>query len=479
MRFREVAAFAWGSVVAHRLRSTLTILGIVIGIASVILLTSLGEGSRRYILSEFSQFGTNLMSINKGKTETTGLPGALGGTIRKLTIDDAEALRRVGSVEKLVPVTFGSARVEAGERGRNVIVYGVTAEVPDVWKFRVRQGRFLPAGDPRRGAPLTVLGPKLKRELFGDVNPLGEHVRIGGARFLVIGVMEPKGQFLGFDMDDTAYIPVASAQALFHTDELTEIDVLFAREAMAERVKASIRRALMDRHGGEEDFTITTQTEMLDVLGRVLGVVSAAVGGIAGISLVVGAIGILTMMWISVGERTGEIGLVRALGATRPQVLTLFLFEAALLSSAGGALGVAIGLGLGALLRLVVPGLPLHVAPAFVAAALAASFAVGLVSGVLPARRAARARPAGGAARGVTPPSAADGGTGGARAAPARRLLRARRPAFRRCLPEGRKRSEARASRDSRGRSDTRRRRRRAWCAHRASRGSSRCGCGP
>jgi putative ABC transport system permease protein len=209
----------------------------------------------------------------------------------------------------------------------------------------------------------------------------------------VIGVMEPKGQFLGFDMDDTAYIPVASAQALFHTDELTEIDVLFSREAASDRVKAGIRRVLMDRHGGEEDFTITTQTEMLDVLGRVLAVVSGAVGGIAGISLVVGAIGILTMMWISVGERTGEIGLTRAIGATRSQILRIFLVESALLSLGGGAIGVAAGLGIGWLVRAAVPGLPFHTRPLFVVAALAVSLVVGLASGVLPARRAARLDP--------------------------------------------------------------------------------------
>ncbi len=392
MSTRELLRLAWGSVAAHRLRSGLTVLGIVIGIASVILLTALGEGTRRYILEEFSQFGTNLIAINKGKTTTSGIPGAIGGTVRKLTIEDAEALRRVPGVEKLVPVAFGSARVEAGERGRDVIIYGVTAEVPDVWRFRVRQGRFLPPGDPRRGAPLTVLGPRLKQEIFGDANPLGEHVRIGGARFLVVGVMEPKGQFLGFDMDDTAYVPVARAQALFHRDELTEIDVVFSREVSAEGVRQGIRRVLMDRHG-EEDFTITTQTEMLDVLGRVLSVVSLAVGGIAAISLLVGAIGILTMMWISVGERTGEIGLVRAIGATRRQVLQLFLVEAALLSAAGGAIGIAAGLGIAGLLRLALPGLPLHTAPAFVVAALAVSVLVGLASGVLPARRAARLEP--------------------------------------------------------------------------------------
>jgi len=393
MTTAELLAFSGRAIVARRLRSVLTILGIVIGIASVILLTSLGEGTKRYILAEFSQFGTNLIAVHKGHTSTGGVPGAIGGTTRRLTIEDAEAVRRVAGVEKIVPVTFGSARVEAGERGRNVIIYGVTAEVPDVWRFRVRQGRFLPPADPRRAAPLTVLGPRLSRELFGDRNPLGEHVRIGGARFLVVGVMESKGQFLGFDMDDTAYVPVASAQNLFHRDELTEIDVLFGREASAAAVKDRIRRALMDRHGGEEDFTVTTQTEMLDVLGRVLSVVSLAVGGIAAISLLVGAIGILTMMWISVGERTSEIGLVRALGATRAQVLSVFLAEAAMLSLAGGAAGVAAGLGLGAVLRLAAPGLPIHTTPVFVGAALAMSLAVGLASGVLPARRAAALDP--------------------------------------------------------------------------------------
>lgn len=388
---RDSLRLAWGSIAAHRLRSALTVLGIVIGIASVILLTSLGEGARLAILSEFTQFGTNLMKVSRGKIETMGVPGA--ATVRKLTIEDGEALRRVPGVEEVVPLCAGTARVEAGERGRDVVVYGVTADVPRVWKFVVGQGRFLPPGDPRRGAPLAVLGPTLKRELFGEANALGEHVRIGGRRALVIGVMEPKGQFLGIDLDDTVYIPVANAMTLFNTDDLMEIDVLFAEGLHAAAVKERMRVALMDRHGGQEDFTIITQTEMLDVLNRVFGVVTLAVGGIAAISLLVGAIGILTMMWISVGERTAEIGLERAIGASRAQVVRLFLLEAALLSVAGGAIGVLAGVGVGWLLRLVVPALPLSTAPEFVAAALAVSLAVGLSAGVLPARRAAALDP--------------------------------------------------------------------------------------
>jgi len=390
---RDFLWLAWGSIAAHRLRSALTMLGIVIGIASVILLTSLGEGTRLAILSEFTQFGTNLMAVRRGRIQTTGVPGALGATVRKLTIEDAEALRRVEGVEDVVPIATGTARVEAGERGRGVVVYGVTSEVPRVWRFEVGQGRFLPSGDPRRGAPLAVLGPTLKRELFGQANALGEHVRIGGRRFLVIGVMAPKGQFLGLDIDDSAYVPVASAQSLFNADELQGIDILFSAGVPAAAVKKRVRRALILRHEGQEDFTVFTQTEMLDVLNRVLGVVTLAVGGIGAISLLVGAIGILTMMWISVGERTAEIGLVRAIGASRAQVVRLFLVEAALLSLAGGTVGLLAGIGAGWLLRLAVPALPLRTAPEFIAAALAVSLAVGLSAGVLPARRAAALDP--------------------------------------------------------------------------------------
>lgn len=390
---RDIWKLAWSSISAHPLRSSLTMLGIVIGIASVILLTSLGEGTRRSLGAEFSQFGTNVMAIHRGKTTTSGIPGAVGGTIRELTIEDSEALRRVPGVERVVPVAWGSARVEAGERGRSVFVYGVTSEVPAVWKFPVRQGRFLPPGDPRRAASLAVLGPKLKHELFGDANALGERVRVAGRRFVVIGVMEPKGQLFGFDMDDTVYIPVASAMTLFNTEELIEIDVLFSLGIPVDRVKAGVREELMRRHGGEEDFTVSTQTEALDVLNRVMKVVTLAVGAIGGISLVVGAIGILTMMWIAVRERTGEIGLVKAIGAAPSQIARLFLLEAALLSLAGGVVGVLAGILVGALLRWAVPALSVHVAPGFVVAALLVSLAVGVAGGVLPARRAARLDP--------------------------------------------------------------------------------------
>jgi putative ABC transport system permease protein len=389
----DLIRLAASAVLAHRLRSILTTLGIVIGIASVMLLTSLGEGTRQYILSEFTQFGTNLLQISPGRITTQGIPSAMGGTVRKLTLEDADAVRRVPGVERVVPVSFGQARVEAGERGRSVYIYGVTSDVPATWKFLIGEGRFLPEGDLRRGEPVAVLGPTLKRELFGDGNALGEHVRIGGRRLQVIGLMAPKGQMLGFDIDDAAYVPVAVAQQLFNRDELLEIDVLFSHAGESAAVVDRIRDVLTRRHDNEEDFTVVTQREMLDTADRILGIVSLGVSGIAAISLIVGAIGVLTMMWISVGERTSEIGLLKALGAAPAQILVIFLGEALMLSLAGGALGVAGGFTIAAMIRLIVPALPLSTSLRYVALALLTSVVVGLLSGVLPARRAARLDP--------------------------------------------------------------------------------------
>jgi putative ABC transport system permease protein len=389
----DLGSIALGAVRGHRLRSFLSMLGIAIGIAAVILLTSIGEGTRRYMIAEFTQFGTNVLAVNPGKTETVGIPGVFGGTTRKLTIDDAEALARLPSVDKVVPVAMGQARVEAGARGRSVFVYGVTSDVPDVWKFQVRQGSFLPPGDPRRGASVAVLGPKLKRELFAERNALGEFVRIAGMRLRVIGVMAPKGQILGIDIDDSAYVPVATAMQMFNLEELMEIDVLFSHEGLTAGVEEAVRRRLTDRHGGHEDFTITTQTAMLEVFDNVMDVVTMAVAGIGAISLLVGAIGVLTMMWIAVSERIREIGLMRAVGATAEQVEHLFLIESVVVTLIGGAGGIVLGLAIAGIIRLTLPELPVYTPFGYVLAALAVSAAAGLLSGLVPARRAAALDP--------------------------------------------------------------------------------------
>ena len=389
----ELARIAAKAIVSHRLRSVLSMIGIAIGVTSVILLTSLGEGTRRYMVEQFSQFGTNIIAINPGKVDTGGVPGVMGGTTQKLTLDDAEALRRLPGIESLVPFSFGMARVEGEGRGRSVFVYGVTPDMDDVWRWNIRVGSFWPDGDPRQGFQQAVLGPKLKREIFGTENPLGKFVKIAGSRFRVVGLMEAKGQMMGFDLDDAAFIPVATAMRIFNLDELNEIDLTFAGGRDPAEVADDIRILLAERHDDKEDVTITTQAAMLETFDNIMNIITMAVGAIGGISLLVGAIGILTMMWIAVGERTNEIGLIRSIGATRRQVEFVFLTEAAVLALLGGVLGILVGLGICALLRAAVPGLPVHTPMIFLFAAVAVSFVTGVVSGVMPARRAARLDP--------------------------------------------------------------------------------------
>lgn len=385
--------FALSALVGHRLRSVLSALGVAIGVAAVILLTSLGEGTREYVVSQFSQFGTDLLAINPGKVKTLGLPGMLGGTTHKLTIDDSEALRQIPGVKALVPMAIGQARVEGGGKGRSVYIYGVGHQVPETWQFPVSQGRFLPATDPRRKGATAVLGPKLSRELFGEASALGKRVRIAGTGLLVVGIMEPKGQLLGFDLDDAAYVPVATAMDLFNVDELNEIDILTENADVIPFVVEGVRALLIERHRGEEDFTITTQAEMLDTFGRILGIITVSVSGIAAVSLLVGGMGIMTIMWISVTERTREIGLLRSLGVTPNGISRLFLTESVVVALLGGLAGIGFGLGSAAITRYFVPTMPLKTSPTAVIAAVVMSLVVGMASGWLPARRAARMDP--------------------------------------------------------------------------------------
>jgi putative ABC transport system permease protein len=389
----DLLRLSLGTFQGHRLRTALSMLGIAIGVGAVILLTSLGEGARRYMVEEFSQFGTNLLQIQPGKTETHGVPGGLFGSNQKLTIDDAEALTRVPILQSVVPIAIGQARVEGNGRGRSVLVYGTTDQFPATIKVPVGQGDFLPAGDPRRGGSVAVLGPKLKHELFGEESALGQTVRIAGSRLRVIGVMASKGQVLGMDLDDTAYIPVATAMRLFNLEELQEIHVMFAHEGLTDAAIEAARAVLIDRHRGEEDFTIVSQTEMLSVFGRVMDVVTLGIAVIAGISLLVGSIGIFTMMWISVSERVPEVGLMRALGATGEQIRDLFLVEAILLTTAGGITGLLGGGLIVLLVRWVLPDFPAAAPVRYVVASLVVSVVAGLLSGVGPARRAARLEP--------------------------------------------------------------------------------------
>lgn len=391
MRLRDGFALTTSALTSRPLRSLLTMLGVAIGIAAVALLTAIGEGLRGYVLDNFSQFGTRIIAIHPGKTQTGGLGGILS-SVRPLSLSDADALRRLPHVEAVVPLIQGAGDIQYGQFSRSSDIFGAGHQLAQAWRFRLSLGQFLPPARDGRSPPYAVLGHKLRVELFGEDNPLGQAVRIGGTRFRVIGVMEEKGQLLGFDLDDIAYIPVDWAQALFNREGLMEIDLVFgpgtASVPMAERIRA----LLIERHG-MEDFNLTTQDDMLASLGRILAVLTYAIAALGGVSLLVGAVGILTIMATTVGERTAEIGLLRAIGASPRQVLGLFLAEATLLSLAGGLLGLLLMALLLGLLHLAAPDLPLALRPAFLLLALLLSALIGMLAGLAPARAAARLHP--------------------------------------------------------------------------------------
>jgi putative ABC transport system permease protein len=392
MEVADLVRFTALSALSHRLRSALTALGIGIGVAAVVLLTSIGEGLHQYMLAEFTQFGTNIVGINPGVSTTFGSPTGVLNTERPLSIDDAEALKRVPRVVATMPVVQGNASVEGNGRERRVMVSGVGTAMPRIFQFKVSLGEFLPPDDPRAPRAFAVLGSKLRDELYGETIPVGERIRIGGDRYRIIGVMEAKGTVLGFDLDDTVYIPAARGLELFNRDSLMEVDVLYAEGAGVEEVREGIRRMLVARHGGE-DFTITTQQQMLDVLGSVLNVVTFAVAALGSISLLVGGVGIFTIMTIAVRERTFEIGLLRALGALRGQVRNLFIGESILLAGVGGLAGLLLGALIIEFLKLVFPAMPVSYSIPYAVAAELLAMLIGLIAGVWPAQRAARLDP--------------------------------------------------------------------------------------
>ena len=392
MRLADALRFTWATVTAHRLRSALTALGIAIGVAAVILLTAIGEGLHRFVIAEFTQFGTNLITVTPGRIQTHGASLGAVNTIRPLTIDDAIALKRAPHVLASDPMVQGNGEVNWNGRSRRVTLYGVGPDFARALSMRVSSGEFLPQDDPRAARAFAVLGSKVARELFGGENPLGARVRIGGERYRVVGVMESKGQILGFDLDDTVFFPAARALDMFNRESLVEIHVAYEPTAPVAEVEAGLKRILVARHGAE-DFTVTPQQKMLEVFGTLLDAITFAVAAIGALSLVVGGVGILTILPSSVAERTSEIGLLRAIGATRRRVLVLFLAEAALLAAVGGLAGLAAGWGIAGLAKLVVPALPVQVSAFYAALAEGVAVGVGLVAGVLPARQAARLDP--------------------------------------------------------------------------------------
>jgi putative ABC transport system permease protein len=395
MDVREALALALEMLVANRVRSALTMLGVVIGVAAIILLVSLGEGATAYITNELTGLGTNLLIITPGKTQTSGgFHPPIASTVRKLTYDDAVALRRRASLlTDAVPLVLGTGKIRYQGNSRHVSVVGVTPEFQRVRNLYVEIGQFLSEEDVEGRRRVVVLGRTVKRELFGEENPLGRFVTLADSRYRVIGIMERKGVSLGFDIDDLVFVPVKSAQDLFDTDRLLEILASVGSPDDIDRAIQQVRDILIRRHGNREDFTVISQGAILSAFTTILKILTAVLGGIAGISLVVGGIGIMNIMLVSVRERTREIGIRKAVGARRRDILGQFMIESIVLSTLGGLLGIIVGVGGAKGLSLFFTYLPTRVSMWAVLMAFGFSAAVGVFFGVYPARRAARLDP--------------------------------------------------------------------------------------
>ena len=389
MRFIDVVQFASGSLSGSRTRTWLMILAMSIGVASVLILTALGEGARLYVVNQFSSLGTNLVLVFPGRTETAGIgPGMLLGQIpRELSLDDAEALLKSRAVKRIAPLTLGSSQISRDALNREVIVLGSTSDLLEVRHMSLALGQFLPAGNA--GESVCVLGAKIRRELFGKESAIGAWVRLGDRRFRVIGVMASQGESMGFNTDEIVIVPVASAHMLFNTTGLFRILVEAKSREAIEQAKKDTETILFARHNGERDVTVITQDAVLATFDRILRALTLAVGGIAAISLSVAGILIMNVMLIAVSQRVQEIGLLKALGAPAKQIRNLFFTEAILLSSVGSAVGLIIGETGVLVIAKIYPTLPVATPWWAVLAAIGISLITGVSFSVWPARRAA------------------------------------------------------------------------------------------
>lgn len=394
MRLDDTVRGAARALTAHPGRTWLTLLAMALGTASVVLLSALGEGARRYVQDELAGLGTHLLIVFPGRNETTGgPPPLLGETPRDLTLGDALALLRSPHIERIAPLSIGSAPVSAGSLEREVNILGSTRDFLAIRRLTLAAGRFLPAGDPERATAVAVLGGTLARELFGNANPVGRFVRIADRRLRVVGVLASGGVSLGDNLSDLALIPVATAQALFDNPALFRILVQArSRQSLAGAAR-DIRTIVRARHEGEDDLTVVTQDAVLGAFDRVLGALTLAVAGIAAISLAVAGVLIMNVMLVAVSQRTAEVGLLKALGARDRQVMGLFLTEALLLAGAGTLAGLALAYAGVWLFNARYAAFSLVVPVWAPSAAAAVSLTCGLVFGLLPARRAARLDP--------------------------------------------------------------------------------------
>ena len=394
----ESIKMATNTLVANKLRSSLTMLGIIIGNASVIAMIGIGEGAQKYIAKELESIGPNVLFVIPGSRQTQRISLDVPKT---LVLADAEAIAtQVPSVQSVTAEANSRELVTYRNKNSNINVIGTTPEFLPVRQFDVGRGRFLTNLDIKRSNQVVVLGATLAERFFGNSDPVGQQLRLKNVSFQVIGVLQAKGSSLGVDYDDAVLVPIttmANRIAGRTSPYGIELTYLVAAAKNADSVDAAefqITNLLRLRHKltGEDDFSIRTQKDAMESVGKITGALTVMLAAIAGISLFVGGIGVMNIMLVSVTERTQEIGLRKAIGAREQDILIQFMIEAVILSAAGGVLGTMIGVG-GSLLVGAVTPLQAGVSPVAILMAVSVSGGIGLFFGVVPARRAAKLDP--------------------------------------------------------------------------------------
>ncbi len=390
MTLADTLQTSFKTVVSYRIRSLLIVLAMALGVAAVVVLTALGDGARNYVINQFSSIGTNLLVVLPGRAETSGsfLGAVLGQTPRDLTLKDAQLLGRLPQIRRYAPLNVGAAELSAANRLREVTVLGSTANLIPIRHMKLAQGSFLAHGTERNAQ--IVLGAKIANEFFPRSQAIGQRVRLGDNRFLVSGVLASQGESMGFNTDEIVIIPIDYAQALFNTTSLFRILIEAKSHSEIESAKQAILASLRQSHDGEDDTTVITQDAILATFDRVLHALTLAVAGIAAISLIVAGILVMNVMLVSVNQRTAEIGLLKAIGATSADIRRLFFAEAVWLSLAGAILGFLLGQFGSLMLRLAYPQLPAW-APAWASTAgILVALITGILASLLPASQAAR-----------------------------------------------------------------------------------------
>ena len=392
MRLLDHAAMAAGSITRHPLRSSMLLVAIAIGVTAVLLLTSLGEGARRYVTDEFNSLGSHLLIVTPGKEEVGGaggMAGAISGTPRPLTLQDSVAIERSPYVANAIAFIQGSGRVNYEGVEREISVLGTTHHLRRMFDYAVARGRYLPELELDNASPVGVIGHTIAGEIFGSADPVGKWVRVGDRRMRVIGVMDQAGVSGGLDVDETIFVPVGFAMQIFDRDAVQKLIVETRGPEEMEAARKDIVRIVRARHQGHDDVTVMDQGAVLETFNTIFGALTAMLAGIASISLAVAGTLIMNVMLVAVSQRTAEIGLMKALGARRRQIIALFLLEAAFLSLLGGLAGLIAGQAAIGLLRELYPLVDFQAPDWAVSAALLMALGAGLVFGILPARRAA------------------------------------------------------------------------------------------